>query len=78
MSDDNKKKIDDLVNSYQDVIKHLNDAKGKSLEEQHSAINSALSSSICCNACQAVSSFCVPDQTPSKCQGGCTITSFAF
>ncbi|MEY8353901.1 hypothetical protein AALB39_11150 [Lachnospiraceae bacterium 54-53] len=78
MSDDSRKKIDDLVNNYQDIIEHLNEAKGKDMEARHSAINSALSSAICCNACQAVSSICVPDQTPSKCQGGCTITSFAF
>lgn len=78
MSEDSKKKIDDLVKSYQDIIDHLNDAKGRSIDEQHSAINSALNSAICCNACQAISSFCVPDATPSKCQGGCTVTSFAF
>jgi phosphopantothenate synthetase len=78
MSDDSKKRIDDLVKGYQDIIEHLNQVKEKSTEEQHSAINSALSASICCNACQAISSICVPDATPSKCQGGCTITSYAF
>ncbi|MDR1324631.1 MAG: hypothetical protein LBK00_01170 [Treponema sp.] len=32
---------------------------------------------LCCNACQAISSVCIP-VAPNKCQGGCTITSFAF
>ncbi len=78
MSNDSKKKIDDLITSYQDVIAHLSNAKEKDIDAQHSAINAALNSPICCNACQAISSFCVPDQTPSKCQGGCTITSIAY
>lgn len=78
MSNENKKKIDELVKSYQETVDFLNAAKEKDEQSQNEAINAAVSSLICCKACQAVSGVCVPDQTPSKCQGGCTITSYVF
>lgn len=78
MSVSSNEKIEELIKSYQKVIDYLQESKAGETEEHNDAINAALSTSICCNACQAVSSICVPDASPSKCQGGCTITSFAF
>lgn len=78
MSENESKKLDTLIKTYEDTIKQLEEAKGKDAESQSATINAALNAHVCCNACQAMSSFCVPDKTPSKCQGGCTVTSFAF
>lgn len=71
-------KMSILIEGYRDIAKYLEDAKSKGEDAQIAAIEEATTVSVCCNACQAISSICVPDSSPSKCQGGCTITSFAF
>jgi hypothetical protein len=73
-----EEKVEKLAKAYHEIAKHLESVKGKSPDEMKAALHQAVSSAICCNACQAISSFCVPDKQPNKCEGGCTITSFAF
>jgi hypothetical protein len=78
MSEESEK-LEKLINAYKETAKQLESVKGKSEEEISNTMSQAMSSvHVCCNACQAVSSICVPDKTPNKCKGGCTITSFAF
>lgn len=74
------KKIDQMIEGYKEIVANLEAAKDGTPEEQHAAMTNTLrdSSGYCCGSCVAVSNFCVPDNTPNKCNGGCTVTSFAF
>lgn len=74
------KNIDQMIRGYKEMVANLEAAKNGTPEEQHTAMTNTLmaSSRYCCGSCVAVSNFCVPDSTPNKCNGGCTVTSFAF
>ena len=71
--------INQLIQGYKAVLNGLEKAQGSTEEEQNKAMQEALAvNGYCCGTCVAVSSICVPDATPNKCKGGCTVTSFAF
>lgn len=74
------KKIDQMIEGYKEIVDNLEAAKDGTPEEQHAAMTNTLkaTSGFCCGSCVAVSDICVPDKTPNKCNGGCTVTSFAF
>lgn len=76
--EDNQKKIDELIKAYKQTIDQLEEVKGKSDEEINNTLKAAVTSGMCCGSCVAVSNICVPDATPSKCLGGCTVTSMLF
>ena len=73
-----EKNLDGLIASYKEVIGKLEAVKAEGNKEKMLGAASNLGSAICCNACQAMSSICIPDAAPNKCKGGCTITSFAW
>ena len=74
------KELNQMIEGYKEMVANLEAAKDGTPQEQHVAMTNTLkaSSSYCCGSCVAVSDVCVPDKTPNKCKGGCTVTSFAF
>lgn len=74
------KNLNQMIEGYKEMLANLEAAKDGTPEEQHTAMTNTLKAfnGFCCGSCVAVSNFCVPDNTPNKCKGGCTVTSFAF
>jgi hypothetical protein len=73
MSDE--KQLDGVIASYKEVISKLEEVKAEGNKDKMLGAASNLGAGLCCNACMAMSSICVPDATPNKCKGGCTATS---
>lgn len=73
------KKIEDIIQQCRNIADSLEKADPNDPASVHQALtDEKVGLSVCCNACQALSSICVPDSSPNKCKGGCTVTSFAF
>jgi hypothetical protein len=77
MSDE--KHLDGIIASYKEVISKLEEVKAEGNKDKMLGVASNMvGASVCCNACQAISSICVPDAAPNKCKGGCTVTSMVL
>lgn len=73
-----KENVENIIENLRKAADTLDKVEDKTNEKEVTNALRSAKFSVCCNACQAVSSICVPDNNPQKCQGGCTVTSFAF
>jgi hypothetical protein len=73
-----KADLDHLIESYKQTAQYLEEVKRSGDSTKIAEVTDKFrAQSVCCNACQSVSSVCIP-VAPNKCQGGCTVISVAI